>query len=215
VDLCGDKVIPITILPGFLGAGKTTLLNRILYGDHGLRVAVVVNDSGAINIDAALVIEVQDDVISLANGCVCCTIRDDLIETVAQTINRREAPEYILIEASGVADPSRIAMTFVNPELQDRIRLDSITCVVDADQIFAYPEHPAVEQLKLRQIAFADMMILNKSTWPARSRSRRFARGLTATLAGCALSKPATAMCRWQSCWRSGGSTPPGRALIG
>jgi G3E family GTPase len=85
------------------------------------------------------------------------------VVTVVQTINRPEAPEYILLEASGVADPSSIAMTFVDPELRDRIRLDSITCVLDADQVFAYPEHPAVEQLKLRQIAFADMMILNKA----------------------------------------------------
>jgi G3E family GTPase len=162
--LSDHKVVPtITILTGFLGAGKTTLLNRILNGDHGLRVAVLVNDFGAINIDAELVIGVKDDVISLANGCVCCTIRNDLIETVVQTINRPEAPEYILLEASGVADPSSIAVTFVDPELRDRIRLDSITCVVDADQVFAHPENPAIEQLKLRQIAFADMMILNKA----------------------------------------------------
>jgi G3E family GTPase len=138
------------------------LLNRILNGDHGLRVAVLVNDFGAINIDAELVIGVKDDVISLANGCVCCTIRDDLVASVVETINRPEAPQYILLEASGVADPSGLAMTVVGSELRERIRLDSLTCVVDADQVFAYPESPTVEELKLRQIAFADMMILNK-----------------------------------------------------
>ena len=155
----GPPPIPLTILTGFLGAGKTTLLNRILNGNHGLKVAVLVNDFGAINIDAELVVGVESNVISLANGCVCCTIRDDLVETVIETINRPEQPEYILLEASGVAEPTGIAMTFNNPRFRDRIRLDSILCVVDAEQVFAAPESM---ELKIFQMACADMIILNK-----------------------------------------------------
>jgi G3E family GTPase len=157
-----DHAIPVTILTGFLGAGKTTLLNRILNGDHGLRVAVLVNDFGSINIDAELVVGIESDVIALANGCVCCQIRDDLIETVEEVIGRPERPEYILLEASGVADPSGIALTFVDSKFKDRIRLDSITCVVDCEQVFSHSEDPMLAELKLRQVAFSDMVILNK-----------------------------------------------------
>ena len=157
----GTHAVPLTVLTGFLGAGKTTLLNRILNGDHGLRVAVLVNDFGSINIDAELVVGVENegDIINLANGCVCCNIREDLVAAVTQVMTRPERPEYILLEASGVADPSGIALTFMDEGVRDRIRLDSIMCVVDAEQIFAAPE---MMELKLRQVAFADMLILNK-----------------------------------------------------
>ena len=151
--------IPVTILTGFLGSGKTTLLNRILGGNHGLKVAVLVNDFGSINIDAELVAGVESDVISLANGCVCCTIRDDLVAAVMETINRPERPEYILLEASGVAEPSGISATFSNPGFRDRIRLDSIICIVDAGHLFTAPE---LMEMKIFQMACADMIILNK-----------------------------------------------------
>ncbi|CAN5276660.1 GTP-binding protein [soil metagenome] len=151
--------MPLTVLTGFLGAGKTTLLKRILSGDHGLRVAVLVNDFGAINIDADLVVSVDENIISLANGCVCCSIRDDLRAVIDDLIALPEPPEYIILEASGIADPASIAISFSIETSDTKVKLDSIICVMDAEQVFEIPEHM---QLKLCQIASADLLLLNK-----------------------------------------------------
>jgi G3E family GTPase len=156
--------VPLTILTGFLGAGKTTLLNRILSSDHGLRIAVLVNDFGSVNIDADLVVGIENNMISLTNGCVCCEIRDDLLEAVDRLLLASETPDYIVLEASGVAEPMGIYATFAESTHSDRIRLDSVTCVVDADQIFDYIDRaPELLMLIVHQIGSADLVLLNKA----------------------------------------------------
>lgn len=153
--------LPITILSGFLGAGKTSLLNHILREEHGLRIAVLVNDFGAVNIDAQLIVGVEgEDTVNLANGCICCTIRDDLLAATLQVCQRPDLPDYILVETSGVSDPLAVARTFLNPELQDRVTLDAILTVVDAEQYGSIPAENRV--LAMDQIGMADIVVLNK-----------------------------------------------------
>ncbi len=158
----GRDPVPVTLLMGFLGSGKTTLLNRILNGEHGLRVGVLVNDFGAINIDAELIEGVEENMISLSNGCVCCEIRDDLVASLEQLLLREEQIDYVILEASGVSDPEGIVMTFLDRKFKGLLRLDSITSVVDAEAVFADGDNQALTMLKIRQIGYSDLVILNK-----------------------------------------------------
>lgn len=151
--------VPLTILTGFLGAGKTTLLNRILHADHGLRVAVLVNDFGAVNIDAQLVVGIEGEAISLANGCICCTIRGDLLNTALQLLSRPEPPEYLIIETSGVSDPWAVVETFELPELRPYFNIDSVITVVDAEYVLQQKHY---EDLIVDQISAADIVVLSK-----------------------------------------------------
>lgn len=156
---------PLTIITGFLGAGKTTLLNRILNGDHGLRVAVLVNDFGSVNIDSELVAatSVDGDTISLSNGCICCTIRGDLLQAVEDVFKTEEPPEYVIIETSGVSDPLEVALTFRDvPRMQELVHIDSIITLIDAEQFNDLRHDNEYTVLAMNQVGMADIIVLNK-----------------------------------------------------
>ena len=160
MDSSSNKV-PVTILTGFLGSGKTTLLNRILSEQHGKRIAVIENEFGEVGIDQALVINAEEEIFEMANGCICCTVRGDLIRVLGNLMKRRDKFDYVVVETTGLADPGPVAQTFfMDDEISSEFSLDGIITLVDT---FHIHQQLGRSDESTEQIAFADVVILNKT----------------------------------------------------
>ena len=170
--------IPVTVLTGFLGSGKTTLLNRILSEQHGKRIAVIENEFGEVAVDHELVIGAQEEIFETANGCICCTVRGDLIRVLGALRKRRERFDYILVETTGLADPGPVAQTFfADEDLREDFRLDAIVALVDARHITG---QLAREAIAAEQVGFADLLLLNKTDLVSEAELTRVERSLRA-----------------------------------
>ena len=151
---------PVTILTGFLGAGKTTLLNRILTEEHGLRIAVIENEFGEVGVDHELVINADEEIFEMNNGCICCTVRGDLIRILGNLMKRREKFDHILIETTGLADPGPVVQTFfADDEMKEKLSVNAVVTLVDAKHILLHLDDSDEAR---EQIAFADVVLLNK-----------------------------------------------------